>query len=428
MHPLDIPYYSNPSPEQWKEIGARPLPDRGDLYGLVAQVMEQVSQRGDEALREYTARFDGVELTSLVLSERQDPAPSIDQHLKAAIDQAYQNIAAFHRTQLIREEVVETMPGIRCWREMRPIGTVGLYIPGGSAPLFSTVLMLAIPAQLAGCKNIVLCTPPSTDGTVHPAMRYAAGLAGITDIYRVGGAQAIAAMTFGTETVPRVDKIFGPGNHYVTEAKMQALHHGVAIDMPAGPSEVLVIADSTADPAHVAADMISQAEHGSDSQTILLSTDTKLAHEVQAHLSAQLAALPRGELASVSIAKSRIIHFPSLDDAIAFSNQYAPEHLILNVAQAPRLVPRITDAGSVFLGPHSPEAVGDYASGTNHTLPTNGWARSYSGVSIDSFVKKITFQQLSAEGLKSIASTVEQMAMAESLAGHARAVSIRLKS
>eukprot|EP01012_Entosiphon_sulcatum_P012304 TRINITY_DN17696_c0_g1_i1.p1 TRINITY_DN17696_c0_g1~~TRINITY_DN17696_c0_g1_i1.p1 ORF type:complete len:440 (+),score=78.92 TRINITY_DN17696_c0_g1_i1:173-1321(+) len=375
--------------------------------------------------------FDKVALENILVSkaELEEASTLISDELKTAIGVARTNIHAFHASQKEEIREIETSPGVRCWRRSVPMGTVGLYIPGGTAALFSTVLMLATPAQIAGCTNIVLCTPPDrTTGKVHPAVLYCAKLCGVTSVYKVGGVQAIAAMAYGTESIPRVDKIFGPGNQYVTCAKSLVAKQGTAIDMPAGPSEVLVIADATANPVFAAADLLSQAEHGTDSQVILV-TDTELvARNIAAEVERQLAVLPRRDIAQVSVGHSKCIVVPTLDDAIELSNQYAPEHLILTVADAEvdRLASKVQNAGSVFLGHYSPEAVGDYASGTNHTLPTNGHARAYSGVSLDSFVKKITFQHLSPEGLKRIGSAVEVMAAAEELVGHKMAVTHRL--
>jgi histidinol dehydrogenase len=389
-----------------------------------------VKLEGDSALYRFTQSFDKVELHDLLVSKQELTASkdSLSPDLVTAIQQAKSNIETFHLSQGCREQPVETMPGVRCWRTSRPIEKIGLYIPGGSAPLFSTVLMLAIPAQIAGCKEVILCTPPQKDGTIHPAIIYAAGITGVLKIFKVGGAQAIAAMALGTQSIPRVDKIFGPGNHFVTEAKVAVQQLGVAIDLPAGPSEVLIIADDSANPEFIAADMISQAEHGTDSQVVLLTTHFPLVDETKAALAEQLKSLPRVDIARSALQKSMIIHFDSMVDCLSFSNAYAPEHLILSVVRPEVLVPEVRNAGSVFLGHFSPESVGDYASGTNHTLPTGGWARSYSGVSVDSFVKKITFQELTQEGLASIGPHVEIMAEAESLIGHKRAVSIRLKS
>ncbi|HMR93881.1 MAG TPA: histidinol dehydrogenase, partial [Chitinophagaceae bacterium] len=350
----------------------------------------------------------------------------ISPALLAAMKTAAANISAFHAAQALKEEVIETMPGVKCWRRSVPVEKAGLYIPGGTAPLFSTVLMLAIPARLAGCPEIVLCTPPQKDGTVHPAVLCAAQLSGVTKIFKAGGAQAIAAMAYGTESIPAVSKIFGPGNQFVTCAKQLVQRDGIAIDMPAGPSEVCVLADDTAHAAFVAADLLSQAEHGADSQVLLITTSEALAQQVQQETAKQLAALPRQALAFQSLQSSRIVVLAGIESAISMANQYAAEHLILACSNANAIAEKVTNAGSVFIGHYSPESVGDYASGTNHTLPTSGYARAYSGVSLDSFVKKITFQELTREGLSAIAGTVITMAEAEGLEAHAKAVKIRL--
>jgi histidinol dehydrogenase len=399
------------------------------LEKKVQKILQKVAQKGDKVLYKYTKKLDGVVLTSLAVTEAEIELAltQIAAPLKEAIQQAKQNIETFHVAQKEDVKMVETVPGVMCWRESKGIEKVGLYIPGGSAPLFSTVLMLAIPAAIAGCNEIILCTPPAKDGTIHPAILYAAHLCGVTKIFKVGGAQAIGAMAYGTASIPNVYKIFGPGNQYVTTAKQLIQKKGVAIDMPAGPSEVLVIADDTAVPAYVAADLLSQAEHGPDSQVILLTTSETFAEQVQLCIKAQLPLLPRNEVATKALANSRIVLLSSLDDAIALSNQYAPEHLIVACTNTPYWAKKITTAGSVFLGNYTPESAGDYASGTNHTLPTNGYASAYSGVSLDSFLKKITFQQLTIDGLTHIANTVMTMAAAEGLEAHKQAVAIRLK-
>ena len=392
-------------------------------------IFTQVQEHGDAGLRRYAAELDGVsELTELRVSpeEMAAGAAQVPADLQAAIRQARRNIEAFHRSQQGEEPVVETMPGVRCWRRSVPVQRVGLYVPGGSAPLFSTLLMLGVPARLAGCPEIVLCTPPGRGtGLIHPAILFVAQELGLRTIIKAGGAQAVAALTYGTESVPAVDKIFGPGNRYVTAGKQLATQLGVAIDMPAGPSEVLVIADQSANPVFVAADLLSQAEHGPDSQVVLLTDAPELLPRILAEVAAQLAVLPRQDVARRALAESRAIVLPDAAAMLRFSNQYAPEHLILAVAEPERLAAAVTNAGSVFLGHLTPEAVGDYASGTNHTLPTNGYARNYSGVSLDSFVKKITFQRLSAEGIAGLAATVETMAEAEGLRAHAQAVAFR---
>jgi histidinol dehydrogenase len=420
--------YLNADPEKWPEILARPALDLAQLEAPVNAILQEVATRGDDALLNFTAKFDGVRLAELAVSKEEIAlaAEQLPADLRAAIQTAKNNIAQFHAAQEETPQVIETMPGVRCWRQSVGIERVGLYIPGGTAPLFSTVLMLAVPAQLAGCKEIVLCTPPQKDGTVHPAILYAAQLAGVERIFRVGGAQAIAAMAHGTESIPATYKIFGPGNAYVTVAKQLVSRLGVAIDMPAGPSEVMVVADETADPDFVAADLLSQAEHGADSQVVLVTYSEQMARRVMKATEQQLATLPRREFAAASLANSSTLVVASPAEAIKLINAYAPEHLILSVDHPEELAAGIINAGSVFMGHYTPESVGDYASGTNHTLPTNGFARAYSGVSLDAFVKKITYQQLSKEGLQNIGPTVETMATAESLVAHQRAVSIRL--
>ncbi len=404
---------------------ARPVLEAKDIEARVVPVLEQVKQEGDAGIKALALKFDKIELTDLAFSEKDiaEAGDKLDDALKAAIGQAYENIYKFHKGQLQAPEKVETMPGVTCWRKSVGIEKVGIYIPGGSAPLFSTVLMLGIPAQIAGCKEVVLCTPSD-----HPAILYAAQLVGVTKAFRIGGAQAIAAMAYGTESVPKVYKIFGPGNQYVTTAKMLVSKEGVAIDMPAGPSEVAVFADDTALPCFVAADLLSQAEHGADSQVLLVSTSKKLLASVNIALAEQLEALPRKDLAAQAMANSKAILVESEEEAIEMLNQYAAEHLILSIANAEAVTEKIYNAGSIFLGNYTPESCGDYASGTNHTLPTNGYARAYSGVSVDSFVKKITVQHITEEGIRNIGPTVEAMAAAESLDAHKHAVSIRLKS
>jgi histidinol dehydrogenase len=359
--------------------------------------------------------------------EIENAGPQLSEQLRSAILTARKNIELFHRAQELPEVKVETMPGVLCWTKSVPIEKIGLYIPGGSAPLFSTVLMLGVPAQIAGCSTVVLCTPPRPDGSVHPAILFTADLVGIDNIYKVGGAQAIAAMAYGTETVPRVYKLFGPGNQYVTAAKLQSQREGMAIDLPAGPSEVMVMADKSANPAYVAADLLSQAEHGEDSQVLLVSTDGEIVERVLKELVNQAGTLPRKDIALEAFKISKAVYFKDPSDAVEFANNYAPEHLIIQMREPEDIASEIKNAGSVFLGPYSPESIGDYASGTNHTLPTNGSARAYGGVSLNSFVKKITFQKITREGLKSIGPVVEKLALAESLAGHQRSVRIRLE-
>lgn len=424
-----IKVIKHPGKEDWPQIVKRPVFENASLEKVVKKILEKVKNKGDKAVKKFTKEFDGVKLKKLPVSEKEIKAAGdlISRELKDAIQQAKSNIEKFHRSQLDETKVIETMPGINCWRKSVGIEKIGIYIPGGSAPLFSTVLMLAVPATIAGCKEIILCTPPSKDGSVNPAILYAAGLCGITKIFKVGGVQAIGAMAYGTETISKVFKLFGPGNQYVTCAKQLIQKDGVAIDMPAGPSEVLVIADETAIPEFVAADLLSQAEHGSDSQVILVTSSRLLVDKVIAELAIQLDQLPRKNIAEKALANSKIILLNSIDEAIELSNLYAPEHLIFSCNNAGSLTDKAISAGSVFIGNYSPESVGDYASGTNHTLPTNGYAAMYSGVSIDSFVKKITFQQLSKQGLENIGDTVMQMAEAEGLDAHKNAVAIRLK-
>jgi len=418
----------NPIRENWSSIIKRPVIDVSELNKKVQIVLDDVKTNGNRAVKKYTVEFDKVMLNHFaVTSEEIDEAISLlSGELKSAIQQAAANIKAFHTKQLSQQEIVETMQGIQCWRKSVGIEKVGLYIPGGTAPLFSTILMLGIPAQLAGCKEIILCSPPSKDGTLNPAILYAATVVGITKIFKTGGVQAIAAMAYGTETVPQVYKIFGPGNQYVTCAKQLVQQQGIAIDMPAGPSEVCVWADETADAVFIASDLLSQAEHGADSQVLLVCNKESIAQNVIAAIETQIRQLPRQGLAIKALENSKIIVMENNDDALDLINAYAPEHLIISCKDDEQLAERIINAGSVFLGNYSPESVGDYASGTNHTLPTNGFAKAYSGVSVDSFVKKITFQKLTQQGLENIASTVIEMAEAEGLEAHANAVKIRL--
>jgi histidinol dehydrogenase len=420
----------NPPKTDWEEILARPKQDTASLEAAVRGIMDEVKRSGDRAVHKYSLQFDQVELEDRRVSEPEWKAAeqALPGSLKAAIRQAKQNIEIFHSRQRVQEEAVETMPGIRCWRKSVPIEKAGLYIPGGTAPLFSTVLMLAVPAKIAGCRELVLCSPPGKDGRLHPAILYAASVTGVRNVFKVGGVQAVAAMAYGTETIPRVDKIFGPGNRYVTCAKQLLQQEGVAIDMPAGPSELAVYADETASPAFVAADLLSQCEHGADSQVILVTTDSGMAEAVLRETERQLDALPRKEIARRALGNSRAIILPGPEQAMELLNVYAPEHLILACKDAGLLAEQVQNAGSVFLGHYSPETAGDYASGTNHTLPTNGYARAYSGVSVDSFMKKISFQQLSEAGLLGISSTLMEMAGAEGLQAHAAAVEIRIRS
>jgi histidinol dehydrogenase len=424
-----INVFKYPDRKDWQEIIKRPVFETASLEKAVKKILDKVKEKGDKAVRKYTKEFDGVKLKKLAVNEKEIQAAEklLPVELKEAIQQAKLNIEKFHRSQVEEIKLIETMPGINCWRKSVGIEKVGIYIPGGTAPLFSTVLMLAVPASISGCKEIVLCTPPSKDGSINPAILYAANLCGVTKIFKAGGVHAIGAMAFGTESIPKVFKIFGPGNQYVTAAKQLIQKDGVAIDMPAGPSEVLVIADETAVPEFVAADLLSQAEHGADSQVVLLTTNETTAEKVQECIKEQLNDLSRKEITEKALRNSKIVLLESIDEAIELSNLYAPEHLILSCSNAEGLTGKIISAGSVFIGNYSPESVGDYASGTNHTLPTNGYAAMYSGVSVDSFVKKITFQQLTKEGLDNISNTVMEMAAAEGLDAHKNAVAIRLK-
>ncbi|MCY0968412.1 histidinol dehydrogenase [Chryseobacterium wangxinyae] len=421
--------YEFPSKNNWNELIKRPVLKREEVSEIVAEIFNDVQKFGDKALFDFNKKFDSVEIENLSLSlnEVDNSDQLISVELKNAIQQAKENITKFHNAQKIDIQKIETTKGVICWRENRAIEKVGIYIPGGTAPLFSTVLMLAIPAQLAGCKEIILCTPPDKNGEINPAILYTAKLCGITKIFKIGGAQAIAAMTFGTETIPNVYKIFGPGNQFVVAAKELTQNFGVAIDMPAGPSEVLVIADENAVPEFCAADLLSQAEHGSDSQVIFVSTDREILDETIEEVEKQIKNLPRNEFAQQSLNNSHFILVETIEEALEFSNLYAPEHLILAIENFENYIPLIKNAGSVFLGNYSCESAGDYASGTNHTLPTNGFAKNYSGVSLDSFVKKITFQNLSKDGLQNLGKTIEVMAEAEGLFAHKNAVSIRLK-
>lgn len=421
--------YKNPKRENWTELTKRPFFKKQEISETIKEIFAEVERNGDQALINYAEKFDSAKINQLQITlEEIDIAEIlISEDLKLAIQTAKENIKKFHASQVVEIEKIETTKGVICWRENRAIEKVGIYIPGGTAPLFSTVLMLAIPAQLGGCKEIILCTPPNQNGNVNPAILYAAQLCGISKIFKAGGAQAVAAMTFGTETIPNVYKIFGPGNQFVVAAKDFAQNFGVAIDMPAGPSEVLVIADENAVPKYCAADLLSQAEHGSDSQVIFISTDLNILNETIDEVIKQIKELPRNEFAQQSLNNSHFILLDSVDEALGFSNLYAPEHLILAVENFENYIDKIQNAGSVFLGNYSCESAGDYASGTNHTLPTNGFAKNYSGVSLDSFVKKITFQNLSKEGLQNLGKTIELMAEAEGLLAHKNAVSIRIK-
>ena len=419
---------SNPDKSQWQEILKRPVMNTENLFDTVRSVIDRVKEEGDRAVLDYEEKFDKVVLASLAVSEeeQQEAENLVSEDLKAAIRLAKQNIETFHAAQRFEGKKVQTQPGVTCWQKAVAIEKVGLYIPGGTAPLFSTVLMLAVPARIAGCKEIVLCTPPGRDGKVHPAVLFAAKVAGVNRIFKAGGIQAIAAMAYGTESVPKVYKIFGPGNQYVTAAKQLVSLRDVAIDMPAGPSEVEVLADETANPIFVAADLLSQAEHGVDSQAILITTSVELQQAVKVEVERQLALLPRKEIAEKSLANSKLIVVDSMTEAIELTNAYAPEHLIIETEDYLSVAERIVNAGSVFLGPLTPESAGDYASGTNHTLPTNGYAKAYSGVSLDSFIRKITFQEIKPEGLNIIGPAIELMAANEQLDAHKNAVSVRL--
>ncbi|MCU0338084.1 MAG: histidinol dehydrogenase [Sediminibacterium sp.] len=421
--------FINPSKAEWPSILARPVMNIQQALEKVRPILKDVQSRGDEALREWTKKLDGVDLNELAVSTNEVDlaANHLSNELKQAIQTAANNIEKFHAHQLSEPVVIETMPGIRCWRKSIAMESVGIYIPGGSAPLFSTVLMLGIPAKLAGCKEVVLCSPPNSEGQLHPAILYAAQLVGVTKIFKVGGAQAIAAMAYGTESIPSVVKIFGPGNQYVTAAKQWVQSEGIAIDMPAGPSEVCVWADETAIPDFVAADLLSQAEHGPDSQVLLITTDSNFPNKVQSSIQEQLKKLSRASIANAALDNSRIVVVEDNYTALAMVNAYAAEHLIIATKQALQDSEMVTNAGSIFIGHYSPESAGDYASGTNHTLPTNGYAKAYSGVSVDSFVKKVTFQELTKEGIIGLSDTVEAMANAEGLQAHAYAVTVRVE-
>lgn len=422
--------YTAPAADLWPQIARRPQLELEFLESSVRNVLTRVKKSGDTALLEFTRQFDKADITQIRVTDAEisEAENALTAELKQAIRVAATNIEKFHAAQKREPLKVETTPGVYCWRKGVPIDKVGIYIPGGSAPLFSTVLMLGIPATLAGCSEIVLCSPPDASGKINPAILFAANLVGVTQIFKAGGAQAIAAMAYGTETIPAVYKIFGPGNQYVTKAKQLVLEDGLAIDMPAGPSEVLVIADKTATPAFVAADLLSQAEHGEDSQVVLVLTDETLLPPIRQEIDQQLETLPRKAIAAKALANSRVVIFGNTKDAVAFINLYAPEHLIVNTENPEAIAAKITNAGSVFLGNYSPEAIGDYASGTNHTLPTNGYAKAYAGVSLESFLKYITYQQLSKEGLRALGPVVEQLAQAEQLEAHKRAVTVRLKT
>lgn len=418
-----------PRKEEWAEILKRPALNAANLNDTVQKILDRVKAEGDKAVLECEATFDKVQLNSLAVTkeEVEEAETLVSGELKTAIRLAMKNIETFHAAQRFTGKKVETMPGVTCWQKAVAIEKVGLYIPGGTAPLFSTVLMLATPARIAGCKEIVLCTPPNKEGKINPAILFAARLAGVSKIFKAGGVQAIAAMAYGTESVPKVYKIFGPGNQYVTAAKQLVSLHDVAIDMPAGPSEVEVLADASANPVFVAADLLSQAEHGVDSQAMLITTSPDLINKVKEEVDRQLAQLPRKEIAAKSLENSKLILVNDMDEAVAMTNEYAPEHLIVETENYMDIAERIVNAGSVFLGSLSPESAGDYASGTNHTLPTNGYAKAYSGVSLDSFIRKITFQEITKEGIRAIGPSIEVMAANEQLDAHKNAVTLRLK-
>ena len=418
-----------PQPTEWEEILKRPTQTVSDIEEIVNSIFKEVQAEGDTVIKKYTAQFDKVSLESLLVNDAEidNASNSVSDALKQAITLAKSNIEKFHAAQKTSKVEVETMPGVECWQEKRPIQKVGLYIPGGTAPLFSTILMLAIPAKLAGCQEIVLCSPPDKNGEINPAILYTAQLCGVTQIFKVGGIQAIAGMTFGTESIPKVYKIFGPGNQYVTAAKQLASKFNVAIDLPAGPSELLIAADETADPDFIASDLLSQAEHGSDSQVILVTTKESVIEKVNKSIVKQLENLPRKKIAEKALANSKMIVFKNDETATSFINEYSPEHYIICVKNESYYLKRIRNAGSVFIGSYTPESAGDYASGTNHTLPTNGFAKQFSGVNLDSFCKTITFQKISKTGIKNLGESVELMAEAEGLIAHKNAISVRLK-
>ena len=417
-----------PERAEWNNVLKRSALHTEDIRPAVQEIIGKIRAEGDRALYEYEEKFDKVKLASLIVTpeEFDEAGKALESGLKEAILRALENIRAFHAAQKFESKKVETVPGVTCWQKAVPIEKVGLYIPGGTAPLFSTVLMLATPAQIAGCKEIILCSPPNTEGKIHPAILFAAQAAGVKKVFKAGGVQAIAAMAYGTESVPKVYKIFGPGNQYVTVAKQEVSLRDVAIDMPAGPSEVAVLADETANPVFVASDLLSQAEHGVDSQAVLITTSETLLRETQAEVERQLAALPRKAITEKSLESSRLILVKDLDEALDMVNEYAPEHLIIETKDYQDIAERIINAGSVFLGPYAPESAGDYASGTNHTLPTNGYAKAYSGVSLDSFIRKITFQEITREGIRSLGPTIQVMAENEHLDAHKNAVTVRL--
>lgn len=420
----------NPKQRNWSSLLERPTKTVDDIEATVKEIFAAVQSKGDEAVNQYTAQFDGITLDTILVSEAeiQTAIAAVDDELKAAIQLAKSNIEKFHQAQKTNRVSVETTEGVQCWQEKRSIQKIGLYIPGGTAPLFSTVLMLAVPAAIAGCKEVVLCSPPDKNGNLNPAILYAANLCGVSKILKVGGIQAIAGMTFGTTTIPKAYKIFGPGNQYVTVAKQLATQFGVAIDMPAGPSELLMVADDSAVPAFVASDLLSQAEHGTDSQVILVSTSKKMIEAVEHEVQTQLAVLPRKEIAEKAIANSKLIFVENAAIALDLINEYGPEHFIVCTENNDFYVDNIENAGSVFIGNYTPESAGDYASGTNHTLPTNGYAKNYSGVNLDSFMKSMTFQKISEKGIQNIGKAIEIMAEKEGLQAHKNAVTLRLKA
>ena len=419
-----------PKREDWDGLLKRPVMNVDTLRETVRRVLDDVKARGDQAVKDYERQFDHVELESLAVTEEEmeEAASLVSPELKQALELAHDNIYKFHASQHFEAEKVKVCAGVTCWQKAIPIEKVGLYIPGGTAPLFSTVLMLATPAKIAGCRDIVLCTPPNREGKVHPAILYAARVAGVNRIFKAGGVQAVGAMAYGTESVPKVYKIFGPGNQYVMAAKQQVSLHDVAIDMPAGPSEVEVLADGTANPVFVAADLLSQAEHGADSQVLLVTTDEALVDKVQAEVERQLAVLPRKEIAAKSLASSKLVVVRDMEEALEMTNRYAPEHLIIQTADYRQVAEGVVNAGSVFLGPYTTESAGDYASGTNHTLPTNGYAVAYNGVNLDSYHRKVTFQELTPEGVRAIGPAVELLAAGEQLDAHRSAMAVRLES
>ena len=421
--------YIYPLKSEWDKLIERPTASYDDLEDLVSNVFEQIRTRGDDAIFEYTKEFDKVQIHKLQVGKKEilDGVNNVSKDLKNAIQKAKNNIEKFHKAQITKTVKVETQPGVSCWQKKKPIEKVGLYIPGGSAPLFSSILMLAIPAQIAGCNDIILCSPPDSQGKLPKELLYTAQLGGVTKIFRVGGIQAIAGMTFGTESIPNVYKIFGPGNQYVTVAKQMASRYKTAIDMPAGPSELLIVADETADPDFVASDLLSQAEHGSDSQVILVTTKKSILENIKEAINEQLQNLPRKNIAKKALVNSKMIVLKNDETAVAFINSYGPEHYIICVENEDYYVDNVRNAGSVFIGKYTPESAGDYASGTNHTLPTNGYSKQYSGVNLDSFKKAITFQKINKQGIQDLGESIELMAAAEGLVGHKNAISLRLK-